>query len=666
MPAVHLDVASAFSARFGVSRPAELVQRAAERGISALALTDRDTTAGTVRHVCACRQAGVRPILGVDLAVEPVDPAPSPAGADPAAAGTAAAGGRAPVRGGAHVLEHPYRITLLATSAAGWAALCRLVSAAHLVDGPPVAGWELLHEHASGGGLLALLGPTSEVGRALCRGRADVAQRLLAPWIGVFGTGVRLEAVAHCVGGEGAGSLRVAARTVLLGDRAGVPVVLSGAVRYADPGQRVLADVLDAARLLRPVDGRAVDSGRRWLLDATSMRESAVRIAAAAGLAEGRAQRLLAETWAAGEECALEPHRDLRLGRVHLPEPHTVGAGTGPGAADAQLRARCEAELVRRGRRRERAVHERLEMELEVIRATGYAVYFLVVDQVVRDVREMGVRVAARGSAAGSLVCHLLGAAVADPLEHGLLFERFLTTRRLDMPDVDLDIEAHRRLDVYRRVIERFGPSRTAVTEMAQRYRARQALRAAGLALGMEPAAVDEVAKAFPHVRASQIRSALEELPELQFLARRAERYGRLWELAQGLDGAVAGYAQHPCGLIVTDATLLDRLPVQPAPTGGVPMVMADKDDVELGRAAGEEQGDGFGCIKLDLIGMRGLSALGHSVREVARTTGRVLDLDDPASVPLEDPLASACRDSSRRGSRNSCPGSCPPARGMW
>ncbi|GLW73664.1 DNA-directed DNA polymerase [Kitasatospora phosalacinea] len=638
MPAVHLHVASAFSARFGVSRPVELARRAAERGIAALALTDRDTTAGVVRHVRACRQAGVRPILGVDLAVEPADPAPSPA----AKAGTAAAGGRSPVRGGAHVVEHPHRITLLATSRSGWAALCRLVSAAHLADGPPVISWACLREHAADGGLLALLGPASEPVRELRRGRADAAERLLAPWIGVFGTQVRLEAVTHCTGGQRPGSLRVAARTVLLGDRAGVPVVLSGAVRYADPGQHVLADVLDAARLLRPVDGRAVDSGRRWLLDAASMREAAHRIVAAAGLGEGRALRLLADTWAAGEECALQPHRDLQLGRAHLPEPHTVGAGPGPGAAGAQLRARCEAELVRRGRHRERRVLERLEDELAVISATGYPVYFLVVDQVVRDVREMGVRVAARGSAAGSLVCHLLGAAVADPLEHGLLFERFLTPRRLDMPDVDLDIEAHRRLDVYHRVIARFGPERTAVTGIAQRYRARQALRAAGLALGLEPDVVDEVTKAFPHVRASGIRAALGELPELRFLARRAERYGRLWELAEGLDGAVAGYAQHPCGLIVTDATLLERLPVQPAPTGGIPMVMADKDDVELGRTAGEDVGDGFGCIKLDLIGMRALSALAYSVREVARTTGRALDLDDPASVPLQDPLALA------------------------
>ncbi|MBM7174032.1 DNA polymerase III subunit alpha, partial [Streptomyces sp. G44] len=134
--------------------------------------------------------------------------------------------------------------------------LCRIVSAAQAapVDGVPVVAWPVLEEHL-GDGLVVLLGPASEPVQALMRGRADVAEQLLAPWH-VAGAGLRLEAVFLGYTGTGAGSLRLAGRTVQLGDACGVPVVFSNAVRYADPAQHRLADVLDAARLLRPTDRR--------------------------------------------------------------------------------------------------------------------------------------------------------------------------------------------------------------------------------------------------------------------------------------------------------------------------------------------------------------------------------------------------------------------------
>ncbi len=257
----------------------------------------------------------------------------------------------------------------------------------------------------------------------------------------------------------------------------------------------------------------------------------------------------------------------------------------------------------------------------------GYKGYFLAVSQVVADVRSMGIRVAARGSGAGSMVNHALFVATANPLEHRLLFERFLSERRTSLPDIDLDVESARRLEVYDKIFERFGRDRVAVTGMPETYRARFALRDAGLALGMAPQRVDEVAKAFPHIRARDIRSALAELPELRSLAARADEYGRLWELAEGLDGLLRGYAMHPCGVLLSNSALLDRVPVQPTP-GGYPMVQADKEDVEL---------EGLGLLKLDVLGVRMQSAMAHAVAEICRTTGRQLDLDSPDHVDLED-----------------------------
>ncbi|WP_405784461.1 DNA polymerase III subunit alpha [Streptomyces sp. NBC_01378] len=613
---VHLHTASGYSPRYGASLPHDLVRRAAERGIGTLALTDRDTVAGTVRFAKATAAAGIRPVFGVDLAVAPATVPERPAQRP-----------RTPVRGGAHVLEARWRVTLLAQDAGGWARLCRIVSAAHEhpVDGVPVASWPVLAEHL-GEGLVVLLGPSSEPVAALSAGRPDLAEQLLAPWQTIARAGLRLEAVYLGQTGTGAGSLRLAARTVQLGDQLGVSVVVSNAVRYADPGQHRLADVLDAARLLRPIDRRQVDGGERWLKGPAEMAAVAARVAEAAGHGAERAAALLAEAEAVAASCTLTP-ADLGMGRPAFPEPHVVGADREQGGAMRLLRQRCEAGMLARGLERDAAAVRQLDYELEVIGRLGFEGYFLAVAQVVADVRAMGIRVAARGSGAGSMVNHSLFVATANPLAHRLLFERFLSERRTSLPDIDLDVESARRLEVYDKIFERFGHERVAVTGMPETYRARQALRDTGLALGIAPQSIDTIAKSFPHIRACDIRSALAELPELRQLAARAEQYGPLFELAEGLDALVRGYAMHPCGVILSNAALLDRLPVQPTPGGDYPMLQADKEDVE-----------DLGLLKLDVLGVRMQSAMAHAVTEVRRTTGRLLDLDNPDHVPLDDP----------------------------
>ncbi|GGZ89964.1 DNA-directed DNA polymerase [Streptomyces subrutilus] len=615
----HLHVASGYSARYGASHPRDLVQRAAERGIRTLALSDRDTVTGAVRFAKATTAAGIRPVFGVDVAVAPHTPARPGTAARP----------RTPARGGAHVVEPPLRVTLLARSAAGWARLCRLVSAAHAgtAGGPPVVSWETLGRYADEE-LLVLLGPVSEPVRALSAGRPDLAERMIAPWRELVGANLRLETVSWGVPGTGPGSLRLAARTLGLADQLGVLAVLTNAVRYADPGQHRIADMLDAGRLLRPIDRRRLDCGERWLKDPSTMQADAERIAQASGAGPGRAAALLAETMRAGEECVLDPIADLGLGRPHFPEPEVVGAEPGPGGAMRLLRQRCEAGMFARGLDRDQRAVGQLEYELRVIGKLEYEAYFLAVAQVVADVRAMGIRVAARGSGAGSMVNHSLFVATANPLDHDLLFERFLSVRRRSLPDIDVDVESARRLEVYDRIIERFGTARVAVTGMPETYRARHALRDTGLALGIAPQVIDRVAKSFPHIRACDIRGALAELPELKQLAAEAGSFGPLWELAEGLDALPRGIAMHPCGVILSNAALLDRLPVQPTP-GGYPMVQADKEDVE-----------DLGLLKLDVLGVRMQSAMAHAVKEIRRTSGRQIDLDNPDHVPLGDPGA--------------------------
>jgi len=618
----HLHTVSGFSLRYGASHPERLAERASERGMDALALTDRDTLAGTVRFAKACAKAGIRPLFGAELAVGQ----PARVQEDESVRRERL---RTPVRGGAFIDESTPRVTFLARDGArGWADLCRLVTAAHTAEALPLLPWA--DNHADG--LTVLLGPASDVGRALAAGRPDRAARLLAPWREVYGDALRLEAVWLGRQGTGSGSLRLAARTVGFAAEQRIRPVLSNAVRYADPGLGPVADVLDAARRLVPVDPtKELDSGEAWLKDAGAMLHTAERIVEAAGYRRDTAHRLLEQTQATAAECLVDPEDDLGMGAVHFPEPHLVGAGRR--TAQRALASRAAAGMVQHGHSGKRAYWERMHRELDIIAHHGFASYFLTVAQVVDDVRDMGIRVAARGSGAGSLVNHLLGIANADPIEHGLLMERFLSKERVVLPDIDIDVESARRLEVYRAIIGRFGEERVATVAMPETYRVRHAIRDVGAALSMDPADIDRIAKSFPHIRARDARAALDELPELKALAgefqREGARYGRLWELVEALDALPRGVAMHPCGVLLSDASLLSRTPVMPTSGEGFPMSQFDKDDVE-----------DLGLLKLDVLGVRMQSAMAHAVAEVERATGERIDLDalpggDPATYQL-------------------------------
>ena len=303
------------------------------------------------------------------------------------------------------------------------------------------------------------------------------------------------------------------------------------------------------------------------------------------------------------------------------------------------LRERCEAGLGRRAMAATPEVRRRLDDELGVIEQLGYPSYFLTVADVVDLIRDMGVRVAARGSGAGSLVNYLLGISGVDPMRHGLLMERFLSPLREALPDIDVDVESARRTEVYEQILERFGGDRVACVSMMDTYRVRHAIRDVGAALGMPPGEIDQIAKAFPHIRARDVHLALEELPEL-----RASRLGGrggldlLFRLVARLDGLPRHVALHPCGVLLSDRTLLDRTPVE-ASWLGFPMSQFDKDDVEE-----------LGLLKLDVLGIRMQSAMAYAVDELVRIgdTAEPIDLDDQSQVPFDDPDTFALIQSTR------------------
>ncbi len=613
-PFVHLRVASGYSLQYGASHPSALVARAADLGFDTLAMTDRDGLYGAVRFAKACLAAGIRPVIGVDLAV------PRPTSQPTATAKT-------PVRGGQlRDPRHP-RAVVLARSRAGWAALCRLVSAVHLAGerGTALATLDQIAEAAATGEVAVLLGADSAVGVDAAAGRQPDAAAELARWRTALPRGALfLAPTCHDVPGTGVGSELHAARMLALADSTAVPAVLTNAVRMADRAQAMTIDVLDAARRLVPLDLRNVDrrNAEGYLKSTEHMSEVAHRIAGRAGRTDGAG--LLAATRELGLACALDPRADIGLGEIHLPEFSVLGIPGGADEAMRILRQRCEAGIAGRYGTTSAEIDTRLDDELGVIGQLGFASYFLTVGDVVGLVRDLGIRCAARGSGAGSLVNYLLGVSGVDPLAYGLIMERFLSPLRQALPDIDLDVESARRTEVYDKILATFGGERVACVAMLDTYRVRHAVRDVGAAMSLPPAEIDAIAKTFPHIRARDARAAMRDLPELRAAGLGERRLKVLFELVESLDGLPRHIALHPCGVLLSDATLLDRTPVE-ASFGGFPMSQFDKDDVE-----------DLGLLKLDVLGIRMQSAMAHAVIEIARTESVQVDLD--ALAPFDDP----------------------------
>ncbi|MDQ6641348.1 MAG: DNA polymerase III subunit alpha, partial [Actinomycetota bacterium] len=197
---------------------------------------------------------------------------------------------------------------------------------------------------------------------------------------------------------------------------------------------------------------------------------------------------------------------------------------------------------------------------------------------------------------------------------------------RQSLPDIDIDVESARRLEVYEAILDRYGAERCACVSMMETYRVRHAVRDVGAALGMPPGEIDAIAKSFPHIRARDARMAMRDLPELRASGLAQGRLDLFFGLVEKLDGLPRHIAMHPCGVLLSDATLLDRTPVE-ASFAGYPMSQFDKDDVE-----------DLGLLKLDVLGIRMQSSMAHAVAEIKRVDDVEIELDDEEQVPFDDP----------------------------
>ena len=582
MSFTHLHVASGYSFKYGTNLPDQLVARAGELGMNALALTDRDTLAGAIRFATSCELNSIAPIIGIDIEY-----------------------------------ENQSRLTLLATPN-NWSSLVRLVTALKRLSSPPGADFFIANESHTKN-LLLLHGPSSEVSLAILSRRYDKALAILNKTRDIF-KDQSLECVTH-LESEGIRSTAHAARTLGFARDNDLKVVLSNAVRMRERLDAPIADILDATRNLLPLHRSVVErkNAEAFLKSSEEMAYLAEIIARAAGERNGRLLLRTTKEWA--ESAQLSPRIDIGIGSIHLPEPSVVGASSHEELVN-QLRERSYSGINwRYGSEVSSDVIDRLEKELQIIKTLGYESYFLTVADVTDRARNSGIRVAARGSGAGSLVCHLLGISGVEPLSLGLLMERFCSPLRAALPDIDIDVESARRLEIYDQVFD-FYKERAATVAMFDTYRARHAIRDVGAALSLPPMEIDLVAKSLPHIRARNIGKSLENLPELKTLNLTSPLWRMAIGLAERLDGLPRNLAMHPCAVVLSDIGLYDRAPIEEN-ASGYPMIQWDKDDVEA-----------IGLLKLDILGVRMQSTLAYAVTEIERSANKKIDID---SIPLDD-----------------------------
>ncbi len=574
---VELHAHSDHSLLDGVPSPEALVARAADLGMDALALTDHDALYGAVRFVLAAREAGIKPILGAEMTLED----------------------------GSH-------LTLLVETAEGYSNLCRLITLARRGQEKGVARLSRRDLAAHAGGLIALSGcRQGEIPRLLTAGRFERAMEVARGYARVFGPDrFFIEVQRHYRRGDN----RLLSRLVTLATRAGLDVVATGNVHYLHPQQREVHDILtcirhrtaleDARDSLRPNAEYTLRSPQEMaalFADLPIALENSFRIAErcapATDYLPSGSQTLPCFPVPGGRsadfylrELCLQATRH-RYPNAPPPSSHPIG-GSPPSSPPLGGK---EGGLAR---------------ELAVIEQAGLADYFLIVWDIVRFARHAGIRCQGRGSAANSLVAYLLGISPIDPVACDLVFERFLSPERRGPPDIDVDFAADRREEVIQYVYQRYGEAHAAMACTLVTFCARSAVRDVARVLGFTPALVERLAGALDVGEADSVEES-RGLVEAFGADLAGKPFQHLLRIVPQLDSIPRHLGIHNGGMVLSGPSLYDLVPVEPAAMEGRVVTQWDKDALE-----------GTGMIKIDLLGLRMLSAIEDAVTIVEAQTG--------------------------------------------
>ena len=581
---VHLHGHSEYSLLDGGCRVGDMAELAAELGMPALAVTDHGNLFGAVEHYRACKDAGIKPIIGCEVYVA-----------------IESRHLRKPARNLQHASNH---LVLLAKNAVGYKNLVKLVSKGYL-EGyyyNPRIDRELLAQLSEG--LLCLSGCVSgEVAHLLREDGLNAAEQAARDYLDIFGEDYYLEIQRHDIPAEAV----VNDGLLKLHQKLGVPLVATNDFHFLRADDHDAHDALICIQTGKTVD----EKNRMCYPDGLYMKSPDEMSTLFADLPDA-----LERTLEITDKCDLE----FEFGHTYMPD---FPIPEGYSSSDDYLTQLAREGLERRYRQVEPAVQERLDFELGVITGQGFSGYFLIVRDLINYAREQDISVGpGRGSAAGCLTSYCLGITNTDPIEFDLLFERFLNPERIEPPDIDIDFAHTGRDKVLRYVVDKYGEDNVSQVITFGTMGAKAVVRDVGRVLGMPFGEVDRIAKLIPGELKISLDSAVERVPELRQMAESTDENGRLIDYARRLEGLARHASVHACAVIIAPSELTDYVPLYRAPKDGTVTTQFD----------GETCMD-LGLLKIDFLGLKELSLMDEAERLI-RLTKPEFELD---SVPWDD-----------------------------
>ncbi len=560
----HLHTHSCFSFLEGLITPADLVQAATQSQMEALALTDHLWLTGAVSFYQACQQAGIQPILGLEidlllpyrLAVPPI----------------------APLTGS---------LVLLAENQAGWENLCRL-SSTILTQTHKVPTCDLQQIAQQAEGLICLTGGIRGAVARMQSPSGMLDQRdedgldLLESLHEIFPGRLYVEIQRHS-----AKENRTAARLIQAAEQLHLPTLATHSIYYLQARQARLQCTLSAIRCNTRLDQLSEDLAAppgAYFKSSEDLEASFTDTPQAL-----TAQREVIE------RCQFQ----LALGQAHTPQ---IPLPPGVSALEL-LREKAETGAHQLYGKMTPAIQQRLQHEISIIAERGYETVFLIAEEILNYARQADIPTASRGSASSSLVAHCLGITTPDPLVHDLYFERFLNPARTTPPDIDMDICSRRRDELLQHVFDTYGRDQTVLVGTVNTFRPRSALSDVAKAHGLHPAEIRAIANRLPYRFGPNPEAAPPGTGKNHPFAEIAALYPQhkvILNEGAALLGLPRHLSVHPGGVVITPGEVTRFLPVAQSESKGLAFSQFDLDAVEA-----------LGLIKLDLLGIRGLTVLG-------------------------------------------------------
>jgi len=610
---VHLHNHGHYSLLDGLQKVPQMLDRAQELGMNAIAMTDHGTLSGIIEFYHEAKKRDIKPIIGIEAYVAPRRMHDKTGKAD----------------------ANPYHLILLAKNKQGYQNLMRLSTKAHL-EGfyyKPRVDRELLAELHEG--IIALSGCASgEVARHILNGAMDEAQATIEWYRDTFGEGnYYLELQDH---EEWEPQIRINKALIELSKKTGVPLVVTADSHYTCRDDREAHEILLCVQT-----GKTIGDTDRMEMDMALFISPPEEVA-------GRWQHLpeaVSNSVKIAEACDVE----LELGKILIPTFPTPDGKT----EKQYLHELCwqgmmwrygdipkeDMHLVKEAEARKKldpSLIERLDYELEVIDKMGYEGYFLITADFINWGKNQGIIFGpGRGSAAGSIVAYAMNITDLDPMKYDLLFERFLNPDRISMPDIDIDMQDTRRGEVIDYVTEKYGQDRVAQIITFGTMAARNAVRDTGRALGMSYAEVDAIAKKVPQpIQGRHIPLAISAGikpgkgdmhadPELVAEYTSNPRAKNLIDLAIKLEGTIRSNGVHAAGVVIAPDEIVKFIPLQRAQKGGICTQYSMNPVEELG------------LLKMDFLGLSNLTIINDALRIIKRVYGKNIDIAD---IPLDDP----------------------------